>query len=261
MIEAFLIAPLVIALYSREREDFEQRQLYRRLQYQLTPPPLTTFEPGADFDPEKPYVVRRGYCARMALQSHSLFDVVFDSEYGIGQMPHNQNINYMGFIIWITPREFLRLVPYFRKQQSEDWLKEQIRNGTPLGAPMLIAKISKGELPKDRDLWERDRHGTPILPPDEPLEFKVAGYEGQARMKVLSQIGFNRTPIPVIVLAKRADGGEVRARHLAPEYLVGAKLLPDPRCYAKHGSPPGTVGPTTVKRITLQKKNYGLPIE
>jgi hypothetical protein len=128
--------------------------------------------------------------------------VIFDSEKGLGQVPWNQNVNYIGFVIWMKPIDFLRLNPE-RPANSESVKKlrdhilsqEEIR----LGPPFIQAS------------WDGEEDGS-------DGDWIVTGHEGRGRMIALLDIQPD-VEVPVHVFPRDKRLGEMRARHVEKPML------------------------------------------
>ena len=126
--------------------------------------------------------------------------VFLDPKEGIGQVPWNQNVNYIGFVVYMTPGEFLRLNP--GRTRSIDRLREFMLSQDELriGPPFLALR------------WN-----------EESNRWIIKGHEGRARMEILNEY-MPDEEIPVHVFPK----GEIRSRHITDEMLF-ADMLSDPR--------------------------------
>jgi len=129
--------------------------------------------------------------------------VFLDPENGIGQVPWNQNINYVGFVVYMTPSEFLRLNPSRSSgEESFQSLKDYM--------------LSQEEL----------KIGPPFLQPrwdEESNRWIIKQHEGRGRMLVLNEY-MPDEEIPVHVFPR----GGLRSRHITDEMLF-ADMLSDPR--------------------------------
>lgn len=83
-------------------------------------------------------------------------NVHYDQKNGLGQVPHNQNIDYKGFKCWMYPEMFLRLAKriYIDKNDTNYlFLKNSIRQGKPIGSPFFTVSWNQS-----RPVWEIDSH-------------------------------------------------------------------------------------------------------
>jgi hypothetical protein len=140
-----------------------------------------------------------------------IIPVFLNPKDGIGQIPWNQNVNYMGFVVYMTPAEFLALNP--RREFSTDKLTEFMLSQDELriGPPWLQIR------------WDK-----------EAVRWVVKGHEGRGRMEVLNEYIPNEK-IPVHVFPRG-----MRARDVTDEMLF-ADILADPR-----GATEGTFSPAKV---------------
>lgn len=228
-----LIGSLLLAGLSSQYE-YERERNRKEALLRLFPPPEPSIEPGSQFDPEQPF---------------SIQGIVFDAKNGLGNTPINANVNYMGFVVWMTPNKFLALNP-MRDLGKGDWVRDRVKEGSPISAPFLIAKITSGEVLDDYDLWEHERNGAP-LPSPERLGLRVYQHEGRTRSAALAALGLGDVPIPVSVYLRP----EVRARMLLPGHILGATLEYDNRCKS---SATHMCRSLQIRRITLNKVNYGI---
>ena len=196
-----------LALLSGETEEEPDSRLAHRL--------------GVEYDPEQPF---------------RLGPVVFDPDHGIGSTGVNRNVNHLGFVVWMTPVDYLALNPPLSGEDSSHvWLEEQIRKGIPVAPSWLDVGFI-------HEAWEADR-----TPRSEggPAWFRVVGHEGRHRMGLIQKLYGPDVVVPVPVLVPRW-----RARNLTPQMLLGARLDPD------RDAPGGT--PFVVRQVTLHKQNYEL---
>lgn len=64
---------------------------------------------------------------------------VFDAKDGIGQVPDNQEVDYKGFKLFVTPKFFRNLVPSgVSGQQTKKYIIDQLKLGSKIGQPFLI---------------------------------------------------------------------------------------------------------------------------
>jgi len=141
--------------------------------------------------------------------------VVFDSKDGMGAVPNNTNVAYMGFVAWMKPRDFLGLNPVRPTERAADTVKavtEAIEDGKPIGPPFLkVGLVEEG---------------------DDAGSFRVVQHEGRARMTALDSIQPD-VPVPVHVFGR---GVIDRGRDITPEMMQSlvdpasnVRLLPDER--------------------------------
>jgi hypothetical protein len=128
----------------------------------------------------------------------NLFEnVIIDNVNGLGSVPYNQNINYMGLKVKMKPSTFLDLAAKFEKnEKSYDHIKAHIKVGGAIGAPFLQIRI-----PEE---WENNDFGLPA---------KVVGHEGRHRMSAILDI-FGDDPIEVHLFFM----GGLRNRDITDDY-------------------------------------------
>jgi len=125
--------------------------------------------------------------------------VFLDPKEGIGQVGWNLNVNYKGFVVYMTPSEFLSLNP--KREYSLDGLSEFMLSQDELriGPPWLQTR------------WD-----------EEADRWVIKGHEGRGRMQVLNEY-MPDEEIPVHVFPRA-----MRAHHITDEMLF-ADMLSDPR--------------------------------
>jgi hypothetical protein len=128
-----------------------------------------------------------------------IIPVWLDPKDGIGQVPWNQNVNYMGFVVYMTPGEFLILNP--SREFSTDNLTEFMLSQDELriGPPFMNMKWGK-----------------------ETGQWKITGHEGRGRMEVLNEYMPDKE-IPVHVFPRGMRGHDVT------DEMLFADILADPR--------------------------------
>lgn len=139
--------------------------------------------------------------------SYRVGDVYFNNAQGMGAVPDNRNVEYKGFVSFLTPKEFLQLAANHNGQREESVndLKKAISEGYPIGAPfidIILADINEGGYAN------------------------VVGHEGRARMialsKLMSENVMNLDPsskFPVHFFLR--DG--LRSRHINDEMIASMK--------------------------------------
>lgn len=142
-----------------------------------------------------------------------------DNKKGLGAVPNNQEIDYMGITVLMKPSVFLKLAYPLSQPKSVDYIEKYLRDGGALGTPFL-----KVEIPDEY----RDNEFT--------RSAKVVGHEGRNRMMAIQRVEGD-DPVPVQIFT-RGDNREFRARHLTPEIIheldkgvwneTGTKVVPGP---------------------------------
>lgn len=117
----------------------------------------------------------------------------FDPRSGLGSVPLNGSVDYHGFVVSLSPREFLSLTPPRGLVPREGMVEAMRMEG--IGPPFLDVRWEGGGL-------------------------QVVGHEGRGRSMALDRHGF-QGKMPVHVFFR--DG--TRARHLDAEALAKASLI------------------------------------
>jgi len=109
--------------------------------------------------------------------------VAFDNVHGMGAVPLNQDVGYLGFAMSITPRDFASLALYGNRLHTAQKMIESMKKGTPLGAPFLKVDINYREYKAGK-----------------PLQVQITGHEGRARMVATEMLNGRASLIPVHVI-------------------------------------------------------------
>ena len=179
---------------------------YRRKQGSTSAPPR--------FDAESDYVVEG-----VGEKSGRLIRIPAHAA-GLGGTPNNENVDYLGFVVWMTPSDFLRLNPDRpvppRPQSKAAWAQKGI------GAPMLYVDLVDSSRKSIVDLIVDAEDESPTalaaLRKVTPT-LRVRGHEGRGRaMFIREHLGEALMPVAVF------PGGGLRARDLAraPDLLERA---------------------------------------
>ena len=123
----------------------------------------------------------------------ALKEVVIDNVRGMGAVPDNQNVDYLGVRTLMKPSVFLELAErrnFFGRSASS--IANELRSGEAIGAPFLVVKV--------------DEEG------DQPAE--VMNHEGRNRMVAVREVEGD-DPIEVHIFL--AQG--MRRRHLTDDKL------------------------------------------
>ena len=124
---------------------------------------------------------------------------IFDAKNGIGQVPSNQDIDYMGFVKYMTPDEFRNLVPPgVSGEETKEYVVNALREGKKLGQPFLQVK------------WEDD-NGV----------WLVKDHEGRSRVDAIAEV-YGQEKIPVHIFPYG-----MRARDITDEHR-NAQFVPQP---------------------------------
>ncbi len=160
-----------------------------------------------EFDPAEPFEVA---------------GIKFDSEEGIGSFPNNKDINYLGFAVWMTADDFLKLNPsreMSERPDSEKFFEESIQNEKSFGPITLYVKqLDDGNL-------------------------EVIGHEGRGRAMMIKRRD-SKALIPVHIISAGS-----RAKHFNGLDLIGKSINSDHRSRSPFQF--------QISRVTHDKKNYG----
>jgi hypothetical protein len=130
--------------------------------------------------------------------AEGMMDKYFDNKDGIGAVPFNQEIDYMGFVTRMTPREFRRIVPAgVSGPKTKEYVKQALQQGKKLGTPFLEVK------------WD-----------DKNKVWQTTGHEGRSRVDAIAELFGNDLLIPIHIFP-----GGMRARDMTDE-MKKAPILP-----------------------------------
>ena len=117
----------------------------------------------------------------------------WDRRDGVGAVPDQSNINYLGFERLMLPMEFRALVPSgVWNRDTTQFIIDKIKKGEPIAPPFLIVE------------WDVDSN-----------TWTVMNHEGRSRVDAAISLGIN-TPIAISMLP-RLPRGELRARNITDE--------------------------------------------
>lgn len=112
-----------------------------------------------------------------------------DNKNGLGAVPDNSNVDYLGFTVHMKPRDFLQLNP--TRNDYPTGLRKEVEGGAAIAPPSLSVK------------WH-----------DEGRRWRVVQHEGRGRMMIAHDL-HPEEPVPVQIFPREG----LRARHLTPEHL------------------------------------------
>ncbi len=140
-----------------------------------------------------------------------LNEVKIDNMTGIGEVPDNKNVDYLGLRVLMKPSVFLSLASTLYREQasSVDYIKSQLAQGQGIASPWLVITV-----PQE---WDDNDFSQPA---------KVAGHEGRNRMYAVLE-----TEGDVPVETHLFFGGGLRSRHIKPEWIeaLNKSLVPQRR--------------------------------
>ena len=125
-----------------------------------------------------------------------LYEVNIDNARGWGNVPDNQNVDYLGMRVKMKPSVFLKLATPLSKSAatSADAIKHHIATGGSIASAWLIINIPPQ--------WQDGDMRKPA---------RVVGHEGRNRMMALQELEGDQ-PVEVHLFF----GGGLRARHITP---------------------------------------------
>jgi hypothetical protein len=128
-----------------------------------------------------------------------LFENVVFSAKGLGGVPYNQDIDYFGKRVTMTPKVFLRLAARIPSEGtgSVEAIKQAIQQEQPIGQPFLSFDVPP--------TWRQGDLSQPI---------EVEGHEGRNRALAIAELYGDNYPMEVHLLFRG-----LRAHHVTPEWL------------------------------------------
>lgn len=139
--------------------------------------------------------------ARNIKDRYRVGSVAFDNVSGMGAVPNNQEVDYLGFAIEMTPAMFLKFAAHGNRSETAEQIAGLIKEGVPLGAPFLSITFNFKEFEQG-----------------EPLLVEVVGHEGRARMNAIHIVEGN-VKVPVHFFLKNS----LRAHHLNEKFFVALR--------------------------------------
>lgn len=121
----------------------------------------------------------------------------WNNESGMGSMPVNKDIDYLGFQIELSAEDFRDLVPKGRTSSDLTELKEKISSGKAVASPTLFADWNE-----EKNRWE------------------VTGHEGRSRTDAITELYGKNTMMPVHIIPYK-----LRARDIS-EKMLNAPFIP-----------------------------------
>ena len=136
----------------------------------------------------------------VAEEHYKIGDITFSATNGLGSVPNNANVWYMGFVVFMKPSTFLSLAldDEGAQESTSQALEALVREGYAVGIPFMDIKF--------------DPQGV-TLP-------RIMGHEGRGRMRMIRRV-LGDTPIPVHMMLR--DGLRARdvTRDMADEVKDG----------------------------------------
>jgi len=122
-------------------------------------------------------------------------DTVIDNKNGWGAVPNNQEVDYLGLRVKMSPKTFIDLAAPLDGEPSENIIKH-IQDGGKIGSPFFIIQIPQQ--------WEDGDFSIPA---------QVVGHEGRNRMLAIAKTQGN-TPIEVHLFFSQG----LRNRHITDDF-------------------------------------------
>lgn len=128
-----------------------------------------------------------------------LSDAKIDNIRGWGNVPDNQNVDYLGLKVFMRPSVFLKLATPLNRSdaQSADKIKQHLSQDGAIASAWLVIRIPEA--------WEQSDFSEPA---------QVVGHEGRNRMIAIQEL---EGDAPVETHLFFAQG--LRARHITPEWV------------------------------------------
>lgn len=148
-----------------------------------------------------------------AEDAYKVDNILFDAKRGIGAVPWNQEIHYVGFIAQMYPKDFLTLAADYDKNERDKKSNEIIshmREGAALAPLWLKMNISTNFLDKkvqlkpeneaEKLMWEYDWYRKE----KNQKTLDITGHEGRGRAIAIQKL-YPNTLIPVQVIVQPGE--------------------------------------------------------
>jgi hypothetical protein len=120
---------------------------------------------------------------------------IIDNKNGWGAVPNNQDIDYLGLRVSMTPKTFIDLAAPLGGEPSEK-IAQHLEQGGTIGAPFLVIEIPES--------WEDGDFAMPA---------RVVGHEGRNRMAAVAKV-FGNNPIETHLFFSQG----LRNRHITDKF-------------------------------------------
>ena len=120
---------------------------------------------------------------------------IIDNVKGWGAVPNNQEVDYLGLRVTMTPKNFVDLAAPLSTEPS-DQILQHLKQGGAIGAPFLIIKIPES--------WEDGDFSMPAT---------VVGHEGRNRMIAVAKV-FGNNPVETHLFFSQG----LRNRHITDDF-------------------------------------------
>ncbi len=158
-----------------------------------------------------------------------LQEVKIDNKQGIGEVPDNNNVDYLGLRVLMRPSVFLGLASTLYREQasSVDYIKQQLAQGRGIASPWLVIDIPQA--------WDQNNLDAPA---------RVVSHEGRNRMYAAMETDGD-LPLEVHLFFS----GGIRRRHIKPGWIdqLNQQLI-------AQGRTKPTVGPFFSQLYPLQER-------
>lgn len=132
-----------------------------------------------------------------------------DNRQGLGNVPDNQNVDYLGLRVQMKPSVFLRLAATLYREQaaSTDYIKQHVQKGGAIASPWLVIDIPQA--------WEQG---------DFQQAVQVSGHEGRNRMWAVLETDGDE-PIECHLFFSHG----LRNRHILPSWIaqLNQRMIPE----------------------------------
>jgi hypothetical protein len=134
---------------------------------------------------------------------------IIDNVKGIGAVPDNQNVDYLGLKVQMSPSVFLKLAASLKrgKAESADYIKQKLQQGDKIGSPWLQIQV-----PPE---WDKNNFKKPA---------RVVGHEGRNRMYAVMEL-YGNSPIETHLFFS----GGIRNRDISQQWIkeLNQKMIPE----------------------------------
>jgi hypothetical protein len=120
---------------------------------------------------------------------------IIDNKNGWGAVPNNQEVDYLGLRVTMTPKHFIDLAAPLDGEPSEK-IAQHLEQGGTIGSPFLRIEIPES--------WENGDFSMPA---------RVVGHEGRNRMAAIAKV-FGNNPVETHLFFSQG----LRNRHITDEF-------------------------------------------
>lgn len=135
--------------------------------------------------------------ARNMNDRYRVGSVPFDNVKGMGAVPNNQEVDYLGFAVEMSPTDFLKLAARADRGDTAEEINRLLKDGAALGAPYLSITYNAKEFGQG-----------------DQLRVEVVGHEGRARALAFhNREGSAKLPVHIFLK------GGMRAHDLSERFF------------------------------------------